>query len=65
LSQKRADNVMQYMISQGGNRNLVAAQGFRHDNLLFSLQIRGKTLAPITAFATHVTILNVTSDLFR
>jgi hypothetical protein len=56
---------MQYMISQGGNRNLVAAQGFRHDNLLFSLQIRGKTLAPITAFATHVTILNVTSDLFR
>jgi chemotaxis protein MotB len=28
LSQKRADNVMQYMISQGVNPNLVAAQGF-------------------------------------
>jgi chemotaxis protein MotB len=28
LSQKRADNVMLYMISQGVNPNLVAAQGF-------------------------------------
>jgi chemotaxis protein MotB len=28
LSQKRADNVMQYMISQGVNPNLVSAQGF-------------------------------------
>ncbi len=28
LSQKRADNVMQYMISQGVNPALVAAQGF-------------------------------------
>ena len=28
LSQKRADNVMQYMISQGVNSNLVSAQGF-------------------------------------
>jgi hypothetical protein len=28
LSQKRADNVMQYMISQGVNPNLVAAQRF-------------------------------------
>jgi chemotaxis protein MotB len=28
LSQKRADNVMQYMVSQGVNPNLVSAQGF-------------------------------------
>ena len=28
LSQRRADNVMQYMISQGVNPNLVSAQGF-------------------------------------
>jgi chemotaxis protein MotB len=28
LSQKRADNVMQYMISQGVNPSLVSAQGF-------------------------------------
>jgi chemotaxis protein MotB len=28
LSQKRADNVMQFMISQGVNPNLVSAQGF-------------------------------------
>jgi chemotaxis protein MotB len=28
LSQKRADDVMQYMISQGVNPNLVSAQGF-------------------------------------
>jgi chemotaxis protein MotB len=28
LSQKRADNVMQYMISQGVKPNLVSAQGF-------------------------------------
>jgi chemotaxis protein MotB len=28
LSQRRADNVMQYMISQGVNQNLVSAQGF-------------------------------------
>ncbi len=28
LSQKRADHVMQYMISQGVNPNLVSAQGF-------------------------------------
>jgi chemotaxis protein MotB len=28
LSQKRADTVMQYMISQGVNPNLVSAQGF-------------------------------------
>ncbi len=28
LSQKRADNVMQYMVSQGVNPALVAAQGF-------------------------------------
>src|SRR5262249_31835879 len=28
LSQKRADNVVQYMISQGVNPNLVSAQGF-------------------------------------
>ncbi|MGH8174466.1 MAG: OmpA family protein [Rhodanobacteraceae bacterium] len=28
LSQKRADNVMQYMISQGVKQNLVAAHGF-------------------------------------
>jgi chemotaxis protein MotB len=32
LSQKRADNVMQYMISQGVNPNLVAAQGFGDAN---------------------------------
>jgi chemotaxis protein MotB len=28
LSQKRADNVMQFMVSQGVNPNLVSAQGF-------------------------------------
>ncbi len=28
LSQKRADNVMRYMISQGVNPNLISAQGF-------------------------------------
>ncbi len=28
LSQKRADNVMQFMISQGVNPNLISAQGF-------------------------------------
>jgi len=28
LSQKRADNVMQYMISQGVKPDLVSAQGF-------------------------------------
>jgi chemotaxis protein MotB len=28
LSQKRADNVMQYMISQGVKSNLVSAHGF-------------------------------------
>jgi chemotaxis protein MotB len=28
LSQKRADNVMQFMISQGVKPNLVTAQGF-------------------------------------
>ncbi len=32
LSQKRADNVMQYMISQGVNPNLVAAQGLGDAN---------------------------------
>ena len=32
LSQKRADNVMQYMISQGVNPNLVSAQGFGDAN---------------------------------
>ena len=32
LSQKRADNVMQYMISQGVNPNLVSAQGFGEAN---------------------------------
>jgi chemotaxis protein MotB len=32
LSQKRADNVTQYMISQGVNPNLVAAQGFGDAN---------------------------------
>jgi len=28
LSQKRADNVMQFLVSQGVNRSLVSAQGF-------------------------------------
>ena len=28
LSQKRADNVMQFMISRGGNPSMVSAQGF-------------------------------------
>ena len=28
LSQKRADNVMQYMIAQGVNPSMVSAQGF-------------------------------------
>jgi chemotaxis protein MotB len=28
LSQKRADNVMQFMISQGVNSSLISAQGF-------------------------------------
>lgn len=32
LSQKRADNVMQFMISQGVNANLVSARGFGDDN---------------------------------
>jgi len=32
LSQKRADNVMQYMISQGVNPSLVSAQGFGDAN---------------------------------
>jgi chemotaxis protein MotB len=32
LSQKRADNVMQYMISQGVNPSLVSAQGFGEAN---------------------------------
>ena len=32
LSQKRADNVMQYMISQGVNPGMVAAQGFGEAN---------------------------------
>jgi chemotaxis protein MotB len=32
LSQKRAENVMQYMISQGVNPNLVAAHGFGDTN---------------------------------
>ena len=32
LSQKRAENVMQYMISQGVNPNLVSAQGFGDAN---------------------------------
>jgi len=32
LSQKRADNVMQYMISQGVNPQLVSAQGFGEAN---------------------------------
>ena len=32
LSQKRAENVMQYMISQGVNPNLVAAHGFGDAN---------------------------------
>src|SRR5579862_8519640 len=32
LSQKRADTVMQYMISQGVNPNLIAAQGFGEAN---------------------------------
>jgi chemotaxis protein MotB len=32
LSQKRADNVMQYMISQGVKPNLVSAQGFGEAN---------------------------------
>jgi chemotaxis protein MotB len=32
LSQKRADDVMQYMISQGVNPNLVSAQGFGDTN---------------------------------
>jgi chemotaxis protein MotB len=32
LSQKRADNVMQYLISQGLSPNLVSAQGFGDEN---------------------------------
>ncbi len=32
LSQKRADNVMQFMIAQGVNPNLVSAQGFGDAN---------------------------------
>jgi chemotaxis protein MotB len=32
LSQKRADNVVQYMISQGVQPNLVSAQGFGDAN---------------------------------
>ncbi len=32
LSQKRADNVMQYMISQGVKSNLVSAHGFGESN---------------------------------
>jgi len=32
LSQKRADNVMQYMISQGVKPSLVSAQGFGDSN---------------------------------
>lgn len=32
LSQKRADNVMQYMLSQGVKPNLVSAQGFGEAN---------------------------------
>jgi chemotaxis protein MotB len=32
LSQRRADNVMQFMIAQGVNPNLVAAQGFGDAN---------------------------------
>src|SRR5580658_5804764 len=32
LSQKRADNVMQYLISQGLSPNLVSAQGFGDSN---------------------------------
>jgi chemotaxis protein MotB len=32
LSQKRADSVMQYMISQGVKPNLVSAHGFGEDN---------------------------------
>src|SRR5262249_8360582 len=32
LSQKRADTVMQYMISQGGKPNLISAQGFGEAN---------------------------------
>ena len=32
LSQKRADNVMQYMISHGVKPNLVSAQGFGDAN---------------------------------
>ena len=31
LSQKRAETVMQYMISQGVNPNMVAAQGMGED----------------------------------
>ncbi|MGD0076343.1 MAG: OmpA family protein [Candidatus Binataceae bacterium] len=36
LSQKRADNVMQYMISQGVKPNLVSAQGFGDANPIAS-----------------------------
>ena len=32
LSQKRADNVMQFMISQGVKTNLVSAHGFGESN---------------------------------
>jgi chemotaxis protein MotB len=32
LSQRRADNVMQYLISQGLNANLVSAKGFGESN---------------------------------
>ena len=36
LSQRRADNVMQYMISQGVKPDLVSAQGFGDSNPIAS-----------------------------